>query len=55
MWIIRKFVNWLLDEVEVTAREIRPGDAVYKGEDGRYYRSRLELTALKGTENETDS
>lgn len=41
--IIRKFVNWLLGEVEIAAQDIKRGDAVYKGDDGRWYRSKLQF------------
>lgn len=43
MWLIRKIANWLLGERDIAAEEIKPGDAVYKGEDGRWYRSKLQF------------
>lgn len=43
MWLIRKIANWLLREVEIAGEDIKPGDAVYKGEDGRWYKSKLQF------------
>jgi hypothetical protein len=47
MWLIRKIVNWLLGEVEIAAEEIEAGDAVYKGEDGRWYKSKLQFDGFE--------